>query len=141
VALKTTDTTAPPEASGPAPAMALYRDADPAAPTVGLIAFALHCQAAVEGRVPQDGPARFRQQADAMFRTDAFRYLHNRVEELRREAASQALAGTRRPPGFIKLVAASLTAILLAAAAALAVTGQMPAAITAVRGSVAGWLQ
>jgi hypothetical protein len=73
-----------------------------------------------------------------MFRTDAFRYLHNRVEELRREGAEEARAGLRSPPGFLKLVVAALTAILLAGALVLLVRGQLDAAITLVLDFMAG---
>ena len=46
----------------------------------------------------------------------AFRYLHNRVDEIRREAAAEAAA---RPPrgGFLRLVLANLVALALAGGA------------------------
>lgn len=148
MALKSADTlhvnTVPTDAAPRPPAppvLGSYRDADPGAPSIGLIAFALHHQAVAEGHVPPDAEARFRQQADTMFRTDAFRYLHNRVEEIRTEAAAAARAGIRKPPGLVGLVMANVIALVLVGAAALAVAGQFWPAVAATRAAVTGLWQ
>ncbi len=58
-----------------------------------------------------------RTQAAATLSAFAFRYLHNRVEEIRREAVAAQLGRIGRPPGFLRLVLANLAALAIAAVA------------------------
>jgi len=86
---------------------------------VGHLAFAL---AAERGQAPTpETVAALRTEATADLSEFAFRYLHNRVEEIRREAVAAELARLGRPPGFGTMVLANLVALALA-------------------GGVAGWL-
>ena len=62
---------------------------------------------------------RARQEAGAALSDFAFRYLHNTVEQVRRDAIAQHLGQLRRPPGFLKLVLANLVALAVAGAAGL----------------------
>lgn len=63
--------------------------------------------------------AALRAQATADLSDFAFRYLHNRVEEVRRDAVASLLSQLGRPPGFARLVLANLIALALAGAAGL----------------------
>ncbi|MFC7692151.1 hypothetical protein ACFQY5_23815 [Paeniroseomonas aquatica] len=62
----------------------------------------------------------------------AFRTLHNNVERLQQEAVREQLGHLPRPPGFLRLLAANLLALVLVAAAAgwLALHPQTLAGIT-----------
>lgn len=86
---------------------------------VDLLAFAI----AAEGGQPATPETieRLRQQAEATLSDHAFRYLHNSIEQIRREAAAEQLAKLPRPPGFGTLLLANLAALAIA-------------------GLVAGWL-
>jgi hypothetical protein len=61
--------------------------------------------------------ARLRQEATAALSDFSFRYLHNTVEQVRRDAVTEHLGRLRPPPGFLRLVLANLVAMALAAAA------------------------
>ncbi len=60
-----------------------------------------------------------RAQAAAALSDFSFRYLHNRVEEVRREAAAAEAARVGRPPGFLTLVLANLLALAVGGAVAV----------------------
>jgi hypothetical protein len=81
-----------------------------------LLAFAL----AVEADAPPSPEEvhRHRQQAVAELHGHAFRVLHNRIEEIRREAVTEHLAHLPRPLGFAGTLGACLAALLVAAVAA-----------------------
>lgn len=61
---------------------------------------------------------RLRAQAARELHDHAFRFLHNRVEEIRAEAVAEYLSRHPRPPGLAKLVLANLVALTVAALAA-----------------------
>lgn len=84
---------------------------------VDLLAYAL----AAEAQVPATQPAieRLRGRAAAELADHAARLMHNRIEEIRRDAVAEHLGTLRRPPGFATLVLANLVACALAGAAAL----------------------
>ena len=102
---------------------------------VGLLAFAL---AADRGEEPDpDTVARLRREAETALCDHAFRYLHNNIEQLRREAVTEHLGHLPKPPGFLRLVAANLVALAVAGAVAgwLALH---PATLTGLTGLLAG---
>lgn len=87
---------------------------------VDLFAYAL----AVEDKAPP-GPAgidRLRSRAAAELADHAARIMHNRIEEIRRDAVGEHLGALRRPPGFVTLVLANLVGCTLAGAGALWLT-------------------
>jgi hypothetical protein len=57
---------------------------------------------------------RTRQEAAAALSDFAFRYLHNTVEQVRRDAVAEHLGQLRQPPGFLRLVLANLVALAVA---------------------------
>lgn len=61
---------------------------------------------------------RLRHEAASALSDHAFRYLHNSVEQIRRDAVAEQLGRIRKPPGFVALVAANLVALALAGGAA-----------------------
>jgi hypothetical protein len=67
---------------------------------------------------PQAEVERCRAQAERELHDHAFRFLHNRVEEIRAEAIAEHHRRVPRPPGFLTLVLANLVTIGLAAAGA-----------------------
>lgn len=77
-----------------------------------LLAFAL----AVDKRHPAtpETVERMRHEAAAALSGHAFRYLHNSIEQIRREAVAEELGRVRKPPGFVALVMANLVALALA---------------------------
>lgn len=82
---------------------------------VDLLAFAL---AAERQQTPTpDAIDRLRHEATAALSDHAFRYLHNTVEQVRRDAVAEHLGRFRKPPGFLSLVAANLVALALVAGA------------------------
>lgn len=60
---------------------------------------------------------RARREAEAALSDFSFRYLHNTVEQVRRDAVAEHLGRLRQPPGFLRLVLANLVALAVAAAA------------------------
>jgi hypothetical protein len=83
---------------------------------VGLLAYALATEA---GAAPTpEAIDRHRQVAVTALSEHAFRYLHNTVEQIRRDAVAEQLGGLRRPPGFARLVGANLVALALGGLAA-----------------------
>jgi hypothetical protein len=79
-----------------------------------LLAFAMAAEA---GRpVTPDAVDRLRRAAVAELDQQAFRTLHNRVQEIRREAVAEELTKMRPPPGFLTIVLAVLVALVLAGA-------------------------
>ena len=81
----------------------------------GLLAFAL----AAERREPTDPDtvARLKREAEAALCDHAFRYLHNNIERLRREAVAEQLGHLPQPPGLLRLVTANLVALAIAGVA------------------------
>lgn len=82
---------------------------------VDLLAFAM---AVEQGGAPPDRAeiARLRGLAATELSQEALRILHNQVQEIRREAVAEELAGLRRPLGFGTVVLANLLAIGIGAA-------------------------
>lgn len=79
----------------------------------GLVGYAL----AIEAGLPagaEDPPAR-RAEADRLLQDWAFRHLHNHLERIRADAAREALAGQRRPAGFLTMLGAVLAGLILSA--------------------------
>jgi hypothetical protein len=107
---------------------------------VDLLGFALHARAHAAGD-PEQTPQTCRTAATAMFHDAAYRYLHNRVAEIRSEALSEHAARTRRPPGLGKLVLANILALLIVGGAALALSGHGADAVAAARTALSrtGW--
>jgi hypothetical protein len=124
--------TTPPEparstatATPPGPARGTPAGLDPAAfrtgsgeddRLIGQVAFARAIERGDPGASPEAVEA-LRAQALAELSEFAFRYLHNRIEEVRREAVASQFQQIGRPPSFLRLVLANLVALLLAAAA------------------------
>ncbi|MFZ4408484.1 MAG: hypothetical protein ACOYOH_14155 [Paracraurococcus sp.] len=93
--------------------LAAYREGRPSEERLAdLVAFAL----ATEGNHPStpDGIERSRQAAQAALSDHAFRYLHNSIDQIRREAAAEQMARTPRPPGFGSMLLANLVALAIA---------------------------
>lgn len=114
-----------PAPSGPGfPGPAAFRasQAGPEDKLIGQVAFAMAAEA---GTPPRDAEAIqvLRDQATAALSDFAFRYLHNRVEEIRKEAAAEATTSVARGPGFLRLVLANLVALGLGGAALYALVG------------------
>lgn len=107
------ETPARTEMPSPEPDLALFRDGRPAeARLVDLVAFAI---AAESGRpATPEAVGELREQASAALSEHAFRYLHNQVEQIRRDAVAEELGRIARPLGFGKLLLANLLAIGLA---------------------------
>lgn len=115
----------PPNASAPLVPAATEAAANPALPEAwrpdpagdrlpALLGFALAVEKAAVTtplRV-EDIPAR-RAEADRLLTEWAFRHLHNRLDEIRRDAVAEALARQPRPPGFATLLLANLLALAL----------------------------
>ncbi|MBK1657590.1 hypothetical protein [Paracraurococcus ruber] len=100
-----------------------------------LLAFAL----AAETRQPPTPETieKLRQEASAALGDHAFRYLHNAVDQIRREAVAEHLGKLRPPPGFGRLVLANLAALAIAALAAVALAGH-PATLAGLAGLLPG---
>lgn len=78
----------------------------------GLLAFGL---AAERGEpVTPDQVESLRREAAKALSDYSFRYLHNTVEQVRRDAVAEHLGHLRPPPGFLRLVLANLVALALA---------------------------
>jgi hypothetical protein len=105
----------PEAAASTAPALGAFRSGREEERLADLLAFALAVEA-TEPPTPENVD-RLRRRAQAELTDHAFRLLHNRVEEIRREAVSEALGRMPAPPGLATLVIANLLALVLAAAA------------------------
>jgi hypothetical protein len=125
----------PPAGTGPAS----FGAAGPAGAEdrlVGLVAFALAAEKGEVAAPPTpEAVQSYRSQAAAALSDFSFRYLHNRVEEVRREAAAEATAGAPRPPGFLALVLANLLALAVAGAVAVWMAAH-PGALSGLLGAI-----
>ena len=76
-----------------------------------LLAFAL---ATEKGQAAtSEAVERLRHEAAAALADHAFRYLHNSIDQVRRDAVADYLGRIRKPPGFVSVVAANLLALLI----------------------------
>lgn len=98
---------------------------------VDLLAYALYARdreargpAAARENAEDDPVMRYRREAGADLTTFSFRLFHNQVEEIRLAAVRDHLGSLPRPPGFLRLVAASMLGVALSGAAALWAMGQ-----------------
>lgn len=97
---------------------------------VDLLAYAMYVRdrdtrgAEARGAVEQDPVLRYRRAAEAELTTFAYRLFHNQAEEIRIAAVREQLGALPRPPGFSRLVAASMVGSALVGAAALWAAGQ-----------------
>lgn len=118
---------------------------------VDLLAYALYMRdregrgtAHGEGTGGEDPVQRFRREAVADLTNFTFRFFHNKVEEIRIGAVREHLGGLPRPPGFLRIFAASALAVGIVGAAALWAMGQggllseMAARVMAVVNSLRG---
>lgn len=94
---------------------------------VDLLAFAMATEAGGGAAEP------FRAKAAAALGDHAARTMHNRIEEIRRDAMAEQLRGLRRPLGFGRTVVANLVTLLIAAAAGAWLYGQ-PALLARILG-------
>jgi hypothetical protein len=97
--------------------LSVYRAGRPAEDRmVDLLAFAI----ATEAGHPATPEAveLSRQAAQSALSDHAFRYLHNSIDQIRREAAAEQLAKLPRPAGFGTMLLASLVALAIAGALA-----------------------
>lgn len=103
--------------------------------TVDLLAFALAAEQG--GHAAAADMHELRQEAQTLLSDYSFRYLHNSVDQIRREAAAEQLAKLPRPLGFGMALLANLIALLLFAAAAgwLALH---PETLSGLAGAIAG---
>lgn len=116
--------------------LTLFRAGRPAETRlIDLLAFAI----AVEAGRPATPEAieALREQASAALSDHAFRYLHNSVEQIRRDAIAEHLGQIARPLGFGKLLLANLLAIALAGLVG-AWLALHPATLAALFGLLAG---
>ena len=124
-----------PMASGPAPTstgrtpppqLSSFRSDRSEDRLADLLAYALAVEAQEAARPGEDdrappGPEAvelLREQAQRELHDHAFRFLHNRVEEIRAEAVADTLVRHPKPPGFLALVLANLLALAIAGVAA-----------------------
>ena len=84
---------------------------------VDLLAYALGAEKG-QPAVPEAVEG-LRREASKALSEHAFRYLHNSVEQIRREAVTEHLGALRRPPGFFRLILANLVALAVGALIAL----------------------
>lgn len=77
-----------------------------------LLAFAIATEAGHP--LTPEGLERSRQAAQSALSDHAFRYLHNSIDDIRREAAAEQLAKLPRPPGFGTILLANLIALAIA---------------------------
>jgi len=98
---------------------------------VDLLAFALHARDR-EARGPgqpspqgeEDPVLRYRRAAGAELTSFTYRFFHNQVEEIRHAAVREHLGTLKRPPGFLRLVLASVVGTAAVGIAALWAMGQ-----------------
>ena len=99
------------------PALAAFRAGrSEAYRTADLLAFAIAAERGLAAT--PDAVERARQEADAALGDYSVRYLHNNIEQIRQEAVAEHLGRLRPPPGFPRLVAANLVALVVAGASA-----------------------
>jgi hypothetical protein len=103
----------------PRAALAAFRSGRDEERLTDLLAFALATDAGEAAGAGGEAVARHRREAERELHDHAFRFLHNRVEEIRREAVAEHVSRQPRPPGFLRLVLANLVAIGIAGAAGL----------------------
>lgn len=97
--------------------LAMYRAGRPPEDRVlDLLAFAIATEAS-DPTTPE-AVEQSRQAAQTALSEYAFRYLHNTIEQIRREAAAEQLAKLPRPPGFGAILLANLVALAIAGAVA-----------------------
>ena len=97
--------------------LATYRAGRPPEDRVlDLLAFAIATEAS-DPTTPE-AVEQSRQAAQTALSEYAFRYLHNTIEQIRREAAAEQLAKLPRPPGFGAILLANLVALAIAGAVA-----------------------
>lgn len=122
-----TTTALRPEMSGPtelpliqAPStrdLAIYRAGRPSEDRIlDLLAFAIATESAHPSTAA--GIEQSRQAAQTALSDHAFRYLHNSIDQIRREAAAEQLAKLPRPAGFGTILLANLVALAIVGAAA-----------------------
>lgn len=141
-----TTTAMRPELSGPTEAPLIQRaptreienyraGRSPEDRVLDLLAFAIATEA---GHAPTaEGMLQSRQAAQSALSEYAFRYLHNSIEQIRREAAAEQLAKLPRPPGFGAILLANLLALGIAGGAA-AWLALHPATLAGIAGLLAG---
>ena len=127
---RTMEDTGPPAAADSGAAAGVGAAAQPAGPalaafrsgrseayrTADLLAFAIAAERGLAAT--PDAVERARQEADAALGDYSVRYLHNNIEQIRQEAVAEHLGRLRPPPGFPRLVAANLVALVVAGASA-----------------------
>lgn len=79
---------------------------------VDLLAFAIATESG-HADTP-DGLEQSRQVAQSALSDHAFRYLHNSIDQIRRDAAAEQLAKLPRPPSFGAILLANLLALAIA---------------------------
>ena len=77
-----------------------------------LLAFGLAAERG--GPTSPEEVGRLRQEAAKALSDYSFRYLHNTVEQVRRDAVAEHLGRLRPPPSFLRLVLANLVALAVA---------------------------
>lgn len=119
MAITETSRAEPARVQAAAPALDLARFRTGRGEDDRLIAQVAFARAVEKGEAPASAEAieAARAQALADLSEFAFRYLHNRIEEVRREAVATELGQLGRPPSFLRLVLASLVALAIAGAA------------------------
>ncbi len=102
---------------------------------VDLLAFAMAAERGEEAT--PEAVERLRQEAGTALSDFAFRYLHNTIDQVRRDAVAEHLGQFRQPPGFPRLVLANLVALAVAGLAAWWLA-QHPALLAGLSGLLAG---
>ena len=100
----------------PAPVQAVTTPADPTAfrtedRITGLLAFALAAERGDEAS--RETVIRCQREAETALCDYALRYLHNNIERIRQEAVAEQIGRLRHPPGFLRMVAANLVALVI----------------------------
>ncbi|TDH64473.1 hypothetical protein E2C06_00575 [Dankookia rubra] len=102
---------------------------------LNLLAFAIATEAGHP--LTPEGIEQSRQAAGSALSDHAFRYLHNTIDQIRREAAAEQLAKLPRPPGFGAILLANLVALAIAGGLA-AWLALHPATLAGLAGLLAG---
>jgi hypothetical protein len=92
-------------------AFSAFRSGDPEGRLRDLVAFGLAWEAAKP--VAADEIPDFRRKAEAELHANAFRVLHNRVQEIRLEAMTEQAALSGAGAGYARLIVAQMIAMLL----------------------------